>query len=59
LVKEKFDIQNARKRDKVSPTTHSYHIKSQHPMLISKKWKDNTGKFIKPGTTSTIYARIK
>jgi hypothetical protein len=55
LVKEKFDIQNARKRDKVSPTTHSY----QHPMLISKKWKDNTGKFIKPGTTSTIYARIK
>lgn len=28
-------------------------------MLISKKWKDNTGKFNKPGTTSTIYARIK
>lgn len=43
----------------MSTSTHSYHIKSQHPMLISKKWKDGTNNIPKPGTSSSIYARIK
>lgn len=57
-IKEKFDIRNARKRDAVQASTHSYQIRAtQHSK--GKKWKDSVGATLKSGSMSTIQQRIK
>jgi len=55
-VREKFDIQNARKRDTVTKSTHTYNVKASNHGL-NKRWKDSAS-----GSTKgmpTVYSKIK
>lgn len=43
MIKKKFDLPNARKRDPSKPMNHSYKAKLNNPMISSQKWIDNAG----------------